>query len=79
MDLSILIIWMIPLVVTGYLVNISVLLYLAWKFCQQTVDSDQMPHFAASELGLHCLHMSPKQVSSLKRVIIDFSVKHLKF
>ena len=25
-----------------------------------------MLHFAASELGLHCLHMSPKQVSSLK-------------
>ena len=27
-----------------------------------------MPHFVASELCLHCLHMSSKQVSSLKRV-----------
>ena len=32
--------------------------------CKQAVDLDQM----ASELGLHCLHMSPKQVSILKRV-----------
>ena len=28
-----------------------------------------MPHPAASELGLHCLNMPPKRVSSLKRVI----------
>ena len=27
-----------------------------------------MLHFAASELGLHCLHMSPKRVSSLNTV-----------
>ena len=27
-----------------------------------------MPHYAASELGLHCLHMSPKQLSGLKWV-----------
>ena len=29
---------------------------------------DQMPHSAASELGLHYLHMSQKQISSLKMV-----------
>ena len=27
-----------------------------------------MLHLAASELGLHCLHMSTKQVSGVKRV-----------
>ena len=27
------------------------------------VDPDQMPHFAASELGLHCLHNTQKWVS----------------
>ena len=27
-----------------------------------SADPDQMPHFAASELGLLCLHMSPKWV-----------------
>ena len=32
------------------------------------VDPDQIPHFAASELGLHCLLNSPKGVSGLKRV-----------
>ena len=32
------------------------------------VDPDQMPHFVASELGLHCLRKSLKWVSGLKRV-----------
>ena len=33
------------------------------------VDPDQMPHVAAFELGLHCLHNNtPKLVCSLKRV-----------
>ena len=27
-----------------------------------------MPHFAASELSLHCLHVSQKPVSGLQRV-----------
>ena len=33
-----------------------------------SVDPDQMPHLVASELHLHCLHNTPKQVSGLKRV-----------
>ena len=32
------------------------------------VDTDQMPHFAASELGLHFLHNTLKQVWGLKWV-----------
>ena len=43
-------------------------------FCTEipvnSVDPDQMPHSAASELSLHCLHMSPTQVSSLKQVTV---------
>ena len=27
-----------------------------------------MPHFTASELGLHCLHNTLKRISGLKRV-----------
>ena len=33
-----------------------------------TVDSDQKSHSVASDLGLHCLHMSQKWVSNLERV-----------
>ena len=40
-----------------------------------SVDPDQMLQIAASELGLHCLHNTPKQVCGLKR--IDMSDKHL--
>ena len=42
---------------------LSFLLFFAQKFLYaNSVDPDQTPHFAASELGLHCLHMSPKGV-----------------
>ena len=44
----------------------SFLLYFAHKSVYaHSVDPDQMPRFAASELGLHYLHMSPKWVSEL--------------
>ena len=33
-------------------------------------DPDQAPHSAASELGLHCLHNTPKQISGLTRIIV---------
>ena len=46
---------------------LSFLLYFPQKFNTQA-DSDQLPHFAASELCLHYLCNTPKQVSSLKRV-----------
>ena len=38
------------------------------KIPANSVDPDQRRHFAASELGLHCLNMSPKWVYSLKWV-----------
>ena len=46
--------------------SISVLRVVGWYFysnlnrtiCKQTVETDQMSHFAASDLGLHCLPMS---------------------
>ena len=31
------------------------------------VDQDQMPHYVASDLGLHCLPKYPLRVSSLQR------------
>ena len=44
-------------------------MHFAEKFLQtNSVDPEQMPHSAASELGLHCFHVPPKEVSSLKRV-----------
>ena len=35
---------------------------------KNSVDPDQTPANAASELGLHCLHQTPKRIPSLKRV-----------
>lgn len=34
-----------------------------------SVDTDQTPHSAASEVGLHCWRMSRKRGSSLERVV----------
>ena len=37
---------------------LSLLFYFCWKILlANTVDSDQMPHYVASDLGLHCLPM----------------------
>ena len=33
---------------------------------ENSIDPDQTPHFAASELGLHCLQNTPKLVFSLR-------------
>ena len=44
----------------------------ALKFLwENSVYLDQMPHSAASELGLRCLHMSPKWVSDLLKRVKD--------
>ena len=48
----------------------SFLLYFGWKISVNlqiySVDPIQMPHSC-----LHCLHLSPKPVSSLKRVMAE--------
>ena len=39
---------------------LSLLFYFKWKILlANNVDPDQMPHYVASELGLHCLPMTP--------------------
>ena len=40
-----------------------------------TVDSDQMPHYVASDLGLHCLPMTFLQVSRLELVNVHLRSK----
>ena len=46
--------------------------FISVVFCIEipisSVYSDQMLHFAASELYLHCLHIFPKLISGLKMV-----------
>ena len=37
-------------------------------FCKQKGDPDQMLHFAASDLGLHCLPVSQKRDARLIKV-----------
>ena len=55
------------------------------KLFANSGDPDQMPHSAASDLGLHCLPVTLLRVSRLKWVkpyssyITSTSVKHLYF
>ena len=43
---------------------LSLLFHFYWKLLlANTVDPDQMPHYVASELGLHCLPMTLLRVS----------------
>ena len=46
-------------------------IFIFTVFCTEipvgNVDLDQIPDFAVSELGLHCLHISPKLLSPLTR------------
>ena len=42
------------------------------NFCKQnSVESDQMPHFVVAKQSLHCFHMSPEWISSLKKAKED--------
>ena len=43
---------------------VSHLFYLEWKILlANTVDPNQTPHYVASDLGLHCLPMTPIRVT----------------
>ena len=43
---------------------LSLISYILWKILlANNVDPDQMPHYVASDLGLHCLPMTLLQVS----------------
>ena len=42
---------------------LSLILFLMENPVANTVDPDQMPHYMASDLGLHCLPMTLLQVS----------------
>ena len=44
--------------------TLSLLLYFWWKILlENNVDPDQMPHYVASDPGLHCLSMTLLQVA----------------
>ena len=67
-DLSIFTIWMSPFIVLGVSGEYFQFYCILHKnSCKQaSVDPVQMPHSAASELGLHCFHNTPKRVQSKK-------------
>ena len=57
--------WTSPFVILGVWSVLSFLFYFLWKILlASTVDPDQMPHYVASDLGLHCLAMTLLQVSA---------------
>ena len=39
-----------------------------WQNYLQTVETDQMPHYVASDLGLHCLPITLFGVSRLQSI-----------
>ena len=50
---------------------VAVLIYTAFSLEFQkanSVDHDQTSHLGTSELGLHCLHNTPKRVSRIQRI-----------
>ena len=42
---------------------IAFILFFDEKILSNNVDPDQMPHYVASGLGLHCLHMTLLRVT----------------
>ena len=64
MAMSIFIIWMSPFQSKGFLVNVLTFIV----FCKEIQISKLALYFVVSELGMHCLHMSQKGISSLKWV-----------
>ena len=82
-------IWMSPFLVLGisgeyfhfivFCINIeiSVSNKIEISVSKNSEDPVQTPRSVASELGLPCLHMAPKRVSSLKSVLnTKKSLKH---
>ena len=54
----------------------AVFLFIVHVFCieENSVDPDQTPPFAASELGQQCLHNTPKDIAGLKGVYFTSSL-----
>ena len=60
-DSSTVICWTSPFVVL-WVSFLSLLFYFSWKtLLASIVDPDQMSHYVASDLGLHCLTMTWKE------------------
>ena len=52
----------------------DVLIFTAFSieiFVRKSIDPDQMPHLAAYELGMHCLHNTTKTITGLKGLILS--------
>ena len=63
--------WMHPFVILGVLS--SQLFYFCFKILlANTVDPDQMPHYVASDLGLHCLNLTLYEFPGKNGLIFAF-------
>ena len=55
----------------GVVSILSLLFGFIWRtLLANNADPDQMPHYVASDQGLHCLPMTLLQVNGLKTLII---------
>ena len=56
--------WMSPFVILRCWIYFVAVFYFWWKILfANNVDPDQMPHYVASDLGLHCLPVTLLRVS----------------
>ena len=56
--------WRSPIVILGCHVSfVALVLFLMKNPIANNVDPDQIPHYVASDLSLHCLPMTLLQVS----------------
>ena len=45
--------------------------FFLWKILLANIeDPDQMPHYVASDLGLHCLHFFLQYLGQIRRMIL---------
>ena len=59
MDSSTVICWTSPFAILGVLGHfVTFIIFLMKILVANNVDPDQMPHYVASDLGLHCLLMT---------------------
>ena len=64
MDFATVICWTSPFVILEMSDLVCRLFYFGWEILlTNSVDSEQTPHYMASDLGMHCLPMTLLRVS----------------
>ena len=57
---------------SGLLIFVTFILFLMENPSANNLDPDRMPHFVASDLGLHCIPLTLLWVSQIKGLRVQF-------